>query len=591
MDPRDSVELIDHAMQSQQTRRSFLRRALAVSAAVPLGGALLAACGGDVSDDGGSSDGGGSSSGTQAPASTPTTAATSTGTQAAGTQATGSGDAKQGGVATITVLASPTAWDLTKSTWENWRAVQYLYDRVIVFDNNEELHPQLAESWEVSDDGLTVTLKLREDVKFHDGTPYNAEALKFNIQRHIDMPDSSYYATFMHVDEVEIVDEFTAKIHLKTVRVNILFDLSLWGALQVSPTAYADIDSFNSHPVGTGPFKFKEYEPDSHIEYVRNEDYWDGPPPLDGVKVRIIPEANVQLLELEAKTVDAIHAVNPKDLEAVEKMGAVLESQISPGTQFFSINVSQGPTAELAVRKAIARGIDRDAIIEKVLFGTAEKARAGAPKSSPYYDESVPMVEYDPEEAAAILDEAGWTMGPNGIRERDGQPLFLNILSTDYGGYGLYNQIAQDQLKELGFDSEITTLEWGAYLDQWRQNQGEWHLTFHSQGSLLHSIAAMEASWDPENFWHIHQLRNSTDPELMEVAAKLKELFDTFNTSLSMEDRKAAAVEAQKLVQEWQLTVWLWHSLATIAVQPTLKDYAVTHHSRVIELTKAWHDK
>ncbi len=594
--PTENSDFLEEALRAPQTRRRFLNRAIAAGLATPVVASLLAACGGDVDDTGGDTSAAPTSTAGAAPGTTEETTDSSeeTPVDSDATPGSGSTDAptgNQGGTANVSVLASPTAWDLTKSDWNTWRSVHYLYDRLIITDAEEALVPHLAQSWEIADDGLAYTLALREDVLFHDGTPFNAEAVKFNIERHAALEDSAFYATFNPVESVEVIDDFTAEIILSEVRVNFIYDLSLWGSIQLSPTAYEELgDDFATRPVGTGPFKFNEYEPDSHIDFVRNEDYWAGAPLLDNVRVRIIPEMSVQLIEMETRTIDTMYAVDPKDVGALEDNGVIVEDQLSPGAVFISLNVSRGPTAELAVRKAIAHGIDRDTIISEVLLGFAEKARAGVPSSSAFYSEDIPTVEYDPEEAARLLDEAGWMMGSDGIRARDGVPLYISILSTDYSGYGLYNQIYQEQLKVLGIDSQITTLEWGAYLDQWRENQGDWHLTHHSQGSLLNSTAAIQASWAPSNFWNICQILRSEDPEIMALSEELEKLNEDILVTLDFDERVALGQQAQALYQEHQLTIWLWHNISITGVQPSLKDYDLTHAGRVVELTRAWVD-
>jgi peptide/nickel transport system substrate-binding protein len=387
---------------------------------------------------------------------------------------------------------------------------------------------------------------------------------------------------------VNVIDEHSCAIELSEVRANFIYDLTGWGTIQLSPTRMEELgDDFARDPAGTGPFRLVEYEPDSHIDYARFDDYWRGATNLDGLRVRIIPEKSVQIIELEAGTADSVYAVDPQDLQRVEDAGMLVETRITPGTQFVSLNVSKGPTRELAVRQAIARAIDRDLILEQVTLGLPEKARAGAPSFSPFYHDSVEMIEYDPDAAAQLLDDAGWAAGGDGIRERDGERLFLNILSTDFADWALFNEIYQEQLRAIGIDSEIETLEWGAYLDNWRENLGEWHLTHHSQGALIASLGVMLASWGPDQFWNINKIRDSDDPELMEVADELQEIYDELLREVDMDVRRDLALRAQTIYQEHQLTVWLWHSPHSLAVNPRLTDFDLSYHGRVLDLHRA----
>ena len=592
--------IFDHS----QTRRKFLRRAIGVGLATPMAMTLLAACGGDDDDDDDDDDsdddteGGTDSDGASAEAtSTPSDSDASeepadepTATSEADEDTDGDAEGNAGGVAVLAEAADPASWDLTKSTWPTWQSVQFLYDTLIGFDDEEQLIPNLAESWEISDDGLDYTLTVREGIPFHDGTMFDAESVRFNIQRHLDLPDSAFYASFEPVESMEVIDERTIQITLSQNRFDFIYILGQWGSVQVSPTAYGtDGAGFAQNPVGTGPFKFDAYEQGSSINLVRNEDYWNGAPLLDGVTIRIIPEPSVRVIEVEAGTLDGVD-IEAKDAQLLEDQGITIEQRVTPGAQFISLNLSEPPTNELAVRQAIARAINRDAIIEEVLFGFAEKSRAGVNTDSPYYSDDVSEVEFDPEEATRILEEAGWVMGSNGVREKDGEQLSVSLLSTDFSGWGLYNQIIQDQLGEVGIASEISTLEWNAYLDQWRENQGGWNVTYHSQGSQLASTAAIQASWIPDSFWTITQIDDAADPELVDLATELQSIADEFEITLDIEERKALSVKAQQLFYDHQLTVWLWHAVGSTAINPRLKDYTLSWAGRIIQLDKAWID-
>jgi len=569
-------------LSTRSSRRMLLRQAVMAGAALPVVAGLLAACGGDPDAATTAPDTGGSTGDSTA------TTAPSTG----GTPGTSSGEPKKGGVAVIPVTASPTSWDLTKSDWVTWQAVHYLYDRLIQADNEENLHPMLATAWEVSPDGLNYSLKLRDDVKFHDGTPFNSAAVTFNFERYINKPDSAFYPAFSVIDTIETPDDTTVNFTLKNVDIEMLLHLAGWGAIQISPTAYERLgDDYASEPTGTGPFKFKSYVPDSHAEYVRNDDYWGGAPLLDGVQIKIIPEMNVQLDNLQAKTVDVVYAVNPKDVEVVEQLGVIVESHLSPGIRLISLNVTQPPTSELAVRKAIARAINRDEIIEKVMYGYAVKARGGAMPGSPYDFSDVPMIEYDPEEAERILDEAGWVRGSDGIRERDGQKLHLNIITRDSEEWTLYTQIFQEQLNEIGISSTIQSFEWGTYLDNWRENKGEWNLTYMSLGGTWNAVTGIQAGWNPDAFWTINQIGKATDPEMKALSDRLQALYDEMLATVDLDKRLELGKEAQMLYQENQLAVWLWHPETINAIQPYLKDYDLEWHGRVLGLTRAWLDK
>lgn len=495
-----------------------------------------------------------------------------------------------GGTAVVVCAANPASWDFTKTTWPTFEALCFMYDRLLIMNDAEELQPALVTEWEVSEDGLEYALTLREGVTFHDGTPFNADSVKFNIERQLAIPDSANYADYEPVERIDVVDDLHVNIILREVRPDFAYlGLAQWGAAQVSPTAYEELgDRYSEAPVGTGPFMFESYVPGSLIRFVRNEDYWGGAPLLDAVEVKIIPEPSVQLVEIEAGTADAVIVTDPQNVARLEDAGLTIVSIITADTVFISFNLSEPPINELAVRKAIAHAIDRDTIIESVLFGYAEKARGGVTTTSPFYDESVPMVEYDPEEAGRLLDEAGWVMGADGVRERDGVTLTLNQISTDFENWGLFNQIIQEQLQAIGINCEISTLEWNAYLDQWRENQGGWNATYHQQGTQVAATEAIEAGWQPDAYWTITQIDDATDPDLVAARDELQAIWDEWQATLDPERRQELATQAQTIYQDNQLAVWLWHRAYIHAFQPRLQGYRLSFTGRLVELDKAW---
>jgi peptide/nickel transport system substrate-binding protein len=549
----DLHDLLHAALRDQTSRRALLRRAALAGLALPAAGEWLSGSG------------------------LPTAWAA----------------AAKGGTATVPASASPTSWDLTKADWITWGAVNYLYDRFLDADRSENIKPMLATSMTVSKDVKTYTLKLRSGVKFHDGTPFNAAAAKYNLERHTLNKDSRYYSVWgTMVDHIETPDDSTVVVVLNQPNADMPYNFADWGALQVSPTVMKTLGKdYASHPVGTGPFKFGSYVPDSHIQYTANAQYWQKAPLLDGLLVNILPDPNVQMDNLQAKTLDFIGNIDPKDVATVKKLGAVLEAGTVPGVSFVSMNLTQPPTSELAVRKAIARSIDRDAMIQKIMYNFAVKSRAGASPGSHYYNADVPMVDYSPSDAAKILDEAGWQKGPDGIRQKNGTKLSLSLLSANLGNQPLINQVIQEQLKVVGIDSKITSLEWGTYLDTWRENKGGWNITFGSQGSTYASTALMECSWYPTAFWNICQLGKSTDPQVQKVAAQLNQIFNDQLATADQNKRRALAKQAQTLYQDNQFTVWLWHGQNLTALQQYLKGYDMEWHGRIVGLSQAWLNK
>jgi ABC-type transport system substrate-binding protein len=179
------------------------------------------------------------------------------------------------------------------------------------------------------------------------------------------------------------------------------------------------------------------------------------------------------------------------------------------------------------------------------------------------------------EEAGRILDEAGWVMGSNGVRERDGQPLKVNVLSTQLEralSYGLMNQFIQQQLDDLGFETEIQTQEWGAYLDEFRAGTW-WEVTFHAQNAQ--SRDTVGAALDPDAYWNVNQHAKVTEGPLVEVAEQLRDIYQRMNSNPDSEQRVEIWKEAQTLAAEHMLVAWLVHWDMLVGYQSHVRDLTI----------------
>jgi peptide/nickel transport system substrate-binding protein len=496
---------------------------------------------------------------------------------------------KEGGTLVVAVAGSPVSLDPhLQRDWISRQAIFYMYDTLVWIDENEEIQPALAESWEIAPDGLSITFRLRQDVKFHDGTPFNAEAVKFNYDRMLDPAfNSRNLATLKPIiASVEVVDEYTVRFNLKRIDVNFLGEAS-WSSKMVSPEAVRRLGAdFAANPVGTGPFRFGAFVPDSHLEVVRNEEHWRGRPYLDGIRVRFMPEASARIIELEAGTVDVVYGIPAKDVARLEQAGIPIERRNVPGFQMLALNLARGPAAELAVRKAIARAIDRQVIVDQVLAGRAELSRAGVSQVSPFYHADVPMVEYKPSEAERLLDQAGWVRGADGIRRRGDAVLKVNVVTSEHEERVLISQIVQEQLGRIGFQAEVVTLEWGAYLAAMRA--GEYDVSFWSLGGFAHRISDGSANMQSDAHWNVSQIIKQ--PALAEIARRIDQIIIGAGQTVDDRTRFDMLREFQVLSQEHQLKVWLWHAEGLNAIRPVVRDFRLYNYS-LIWLDKAWLDR
>ncbi|WP_028986444.1 ABC transporter substrate-binding protein [Thermicanus aegyptius] len=402
----------------------------------------------------------------------------------------------------IGLQAEPTSLDAHQiSDYNSSRAAMEMYDQLVQFkDESTEIEPDLAEKWDVSKDGLEYTFYLRKDVKFHDGTPFNAEAVKFSIDRQIDPKhpyhDSGQFAyaefTFGMVDHVEVVDEYTVKIVLKEPYAPFLSNLAMHAASIVSPTAVKQYGKdFSRHPVGTGPFKFVSWNPGVEVILEKNPEYFKGAPKIDKLIFKPITEDQTRLTELEAGNLDLIVNVPPDDLERLKAdPNLQVIEQSGMHVWWTAFNTQKKPFNDVRVRQAVNYAINKEAIVNEILKGTGELANSPLPPSIWGHNPNVKNYEYNPEKAKQLLAEAGY---PNGFEVTYGVP---------ESGSGMQQPTTmaaaiQADLEKVGIRVKIQTFEWGSYLDKV-------FVPYDQQKDMdMHQMSWIGDNGDPDNFLYI----------------------------------------------------------------------------------------
>ena len=362
-----------------------------------------------------------------------------------------------------------------------------LYDTLIWQDPADlKYKPGLAESWESSPDGLTHTFKLRKGVKFHDGTPFNAEAVKFTFDRLADPATKSPFALgkLGPYQETKVVDEYTAQVILKAPYAAFYDALSQTWLAIVSPTAVKKYgDDFGRNPVGTGFMKFKEWAPKDHITLERNNDYnwgpsfWNhvGPAFLDRITFLGISENGARLTAFESGDLQIIETVPEGDFDRLKKSGKyqmfTARTPGAPMTMF--MNTEKPPFNDINVRKAILYGLSRPDLINTAFFGLYTPADAPLADNTLYYSKKASgMYPYDLEKAKKLLDDAGWKTGADGVREKDGQKFVV-----DYVNLTTYEPMVvatQALLKPLGIQVNVKVFDQATRVSM--GHKGEGHL-------------------------------------------------------------------------------------------------------------------
>jgi len=400
--------------------------------------------------------------------------------------------AQPAGTLVVGLVAEPVNLDPPQVTDLNSNRVsRRIAETLVAFaEDSTKIVPGLAESWTISNDGLQYTFKLRKGIAFHDGTPLDAAAVKFSIERQFNpdhpanklgkYPFANYF--FGNVKAVEVLSPERVAFLLKEPRASFLAVLAAGAASIVSPTAVMKWgNDYALHPVGTGPFKFASWDRGQRVILEKNPSYWKHPVKVDRVIYRPIVEDQARLTEFLTGTLDVIVGVPPDFVGQLESNPKIqLLKQVGAHVWYLGINNQKKPFDDKRVRQALNYAVNKDAIVRDVLKGT------GAPSKGPVLpgtwgaDAALKAYPYDPARAKKLLAEAGY---PNG---------FSTTLWVPESGSGMQSPVAmstvmQSNLKAVGVTVTLQTMEWGAYLAKLRSKEQD-----------LFALSWMAGSEDPD---------------------------------------------------------------------------------------------
>ena len=365
-------------------------------------------------------------------------------------------------------IAEPGSLDPHVSTAANdFRIVRNIFDGLVRNKPGTlEIEPALATDWTISEDGLEYVFTLREGVTFHDGSPFNAEAVKFNFDRMLDenhpyantgpFPLSFFFAS---VENVEAVDDSTVKFTLNEPYAPFLSNLASPTGLLVSPAAVEQHGAeFSRNPVGTGPFKFEEWQSNSRVVVSRNHAYWDGAPPLEAVIFRPITDANTRVAEMLSGGIDLLLEPPPDNVAQFrDDPGFVVNETVGPHVWYVMLNMREGVFADERVRQAVNYAVNKQSLVEDVLQGTADISAGPIPPAFNWaYNPDIDPYPYDPDKARELIAEAG------------AEGAQVTFLVTESGS-GMLDPVPmgtaiQADLAAVGLDVSIRTYEWNTFL-------------------------------------------------------------------------------------------------------------------------------
>jgi peptide/nickel transport system substrate-binding protein len=436
------------------------------------------------------------------------------------------------------------------------RVIEQIYETLFTRNpQTMEVEPKLAESYE-NPDNKTWVIHLQEGVTFHDGTPFNAESVKYTFDKFRDPETAAPRASLLEpIESVEVQDEYTVVIKTKYPYGAMLAALSHTNASIVSPTA-DKAGELNQKPVGTGPFKFVEWVQGDHITLEGNKDYWKGAPKLEKVTLKVVPEVNTAVSMLQTGEVQFIDNLQAELLPRLEAIDSVeLVKKEGTRVSYLGFNMTKAPSNELAFRQAVAYALDREAYI-KQLKGLGVKSNSVIGPKVFGYDKSAEEAgyNYDLEKAKQIIEENGYA----------GTKVQMLVANTPV--YVKMSEIVQAQLKEVGIDAEIELLEWGTFLDV--SAQGKFDLTFLGwSNSTADGSELLYPNLHSDNIGASNRVGFSN--------SEFDKLVDESRTNVEQEVRKQKLDEANKLAVKEAPWVVMSHGLVAAAIDKSVKGFTV----------------
>lgn len=472
-------------------------------------------------------------------------------------------EAQQGGTLTLALAEDPDALDPTLArTLVSREVFVSMCEKLYDVDENLELVPQLAaELPEAAEDGTSVTIAMREGVVFNDGTPFDAEAVKVSLERHLSLAGSARQADLEAVESVEVVDPTTVRLNLKAAFAPLTAQLADRAGMIMSPTQLEKLgDKFATDPVCVGPFEFVSRTAGSEIVLEKSPDYYDADDvKLDGVTYRIITDGNVRQANVKSGDVQVAERLQPTDVARLENDAAVkLIAQESIGYQGISVNVGNvagaaAPPGEVdtalggspELREAFELSLDREVINQVVFAGKYTPGCTPLPPASPYHDESIECTTRDLDQAKELIAESGVSTPIPVTLTVGTSPELLRL-----------GQVIQSQAKEAGFDVTVAPTEFTSALD----------------ASDAGKFDAFQVGWsgrvDPDgntyNFWHIGSSLNRSGYSNAEVDALLEQA----RLVEGQDERKDLYTQATTLVLEDRPLIYLYHPVNFLATAP-----------------------
>jgi peptide/nickel transport system substrate-binding protein len=501
---------------------------------------------------------------------------------------------KRGGTLTIVRPTDPVSLDPQLETTAPGAWVYYnILEPLLTLDEKMQIQLKLASSYEVLSP-TKVRFKLRQGVKFHDGTPLNAAAVKFSFDRALNgTPPARWASLAGPLAGAEVVDDLTVDVLTKEPYGPILRTLAMVYCSIVSPTAVQKMgaDSFSRAPVGTGPFKFVEWKTNTHVVIERNPDYWGDKALLDRVVFKVVPEEGARMIALQTGDADMVLLPSPPQLPALKHDPKFAVHEIVGGrVVFIGMHAGLPPLDDVRVRSALLYAVDRKAILENIMEGSAVPARGVlAPGVFGFKDLQLDQAyPFDRNKAKALLTQAGWVPGPDGVLIKSGQRLSLNWVAARgrYPKDGEITEAVQAMLKDVGVEAKVQFLDWATVFKEVRGETLSRHLFtlgwVTTNADADYSLYALfHSKQTPPTGWNTSRYANPRVDPLLEQARR----------SLNQTERERMYAEVQDILVKEMVWIPVYNTKEIVVTRASVKGFQVHPVEYNLGLWKTWLDR
>ena len=463
--------------------------------------------------------------------------------------------------------------------------VRHIFNNLVEFDEYLNHIPGLAVSWEVSEDGLTWIFRLREGVTFHDGTPFNADAVKYTLDRMMDLEKptrrTSLYEPF--IDKVEAVDEYTISIYSEKPFGPMLAHMAHAAGAIISPTAYKKSgEDFSRNPVGTGPYKFVSWTAGDRVVLGRNDDYWGTKPKIKRIEFISVPETSSRMIMLQNREAHVALNIAPHDVEMLEAHPNVqISNKPANGWYYFGFNNQKPPYNDVRFRRALNYAVDKKKLVDVLLKGYGRVSDSLlAPANWGYAP--IFSYPYDPEKSRELLKEAGI---PEGFKVKLWSPSGRYTAVVEVSG------AVAGYLRDVGLDVEYQTYEWGHYIDIISNPLEE---TEREMFYIAHAPSTGDADWGIRPMYYSEEWPmpgKSGNNRYFYSNPRADALIEQGMVTANQDKRKEIYEELQRILVEDAPVLMLYEINQIIAYSTGLNDLTISPLGLVFGYNAYWSEQ